>query len=244
MVSLEQLECPRCHAPENTTHVLCCTAHDASAIWDTNMMTLIETLAKLDTPLPLQEALVARLNTWRSDAPLLIDPQWPPDIAILIQSQDTIGWKNFLEGLPSRLWVLHMTHHYTTHSISRHPQTWMRQLLRAAHHLAWSQWEHRNHILHHDEQPRLLRANELLNDAIGQEYLQGVCDLPISDHHHFRAPLGDVLALSTTYKQSWYLNVMAARQRQDRRIQETGVPRQVTDHDPQLTHWIATGRLR
>jgi hypothetical protein len=237
-------ECPRCRASEDTTHVLRCTAHNASVIWNTNMDLMKADLASLETPLQLRTALLNRLQCWRDNSPLTADPLWTPSLASLIQSQDTIGWKNFMEGLPSNLWSPFMALHYKTNSIERRPKIWLRKILRAAHHLAWSQWEHRNKILHHDEQPRAIRAVDSLNDAIGNEYLLGVQDLPALDHHHFLAPLGDLISLSTSYKQSWYLNVMAARQRQDRRILATGQQRIETEPNPQLTHWIATGRYR
>ena len=135
-------ECPRCRASEDTTHVLRCTAHNASVIWNTNMDLMKDDLASLETPLQLQTALLNRLQCWRDNSPLTADPLWTPSLASLIHSQDTIGWKNFMEGLPSNLWSPFMALHYKTNSIERRPKIWLRKILRAAHHLAWSQWEH------------------------------------------------------------------------------------------------------
>ncbi len=237
-------ECPRCGAPEDTTHVLRCTGQASNDTWNTNIAALIETMAKYETPLLLQEAIVSRLEGWRRDEPPVNDPQWPLPLLILIQAQDTIGWKNFMEGLPSRLWIPHMTTHYTHINSKLCPKDWLLKTLKAAHHLAWSQWQHRNQILHEDDKPRQRRAILLLHDAIRREYTTGIRDLPQSDHHHFRCPLGDTLLSSTHSKQAWYLNVIAARQRRDRRAILAGSVRDVTTADPRLTHWISTNRLR
>jgi hypothetical protein len=176
-------KCPWCQAPENTTHVLKCTAHDASTVWNANILKVTTVMTDLDTPVLLQEALITRLQDWRNDIALIPNPLWTPAISTLIQAQDTIGWKNFLEGLPSRLWSLHMSHHYTSIGSTLCPDRWLLKVQLALHHLAWSQWEHRNQILHNDAKPRTRRAITLLNQAISREYQIGTDDLPPSDHY-------------------------------------------------------------
>ena len=48
-------KCPRCSAPEDTTHVLRCTAHNSTAVWLENMLALHQTLVDLETPIDLQQ---------------------------------------------------------------------------------------------------------------------------------------------------------------------------------------------
>ena len=237
-------ECPRCQAPEDTTHVLRCTAHNSSETWDSNLTSLIETLANFNTPLPLHQAIISRLQGWRMNLPNTDDPTWSPSLQSLIQAQDIIGWKNFMEGLPSLLWIPYMAKHYSDEDSTLCPKDWLRKTLKGAHHLAWSQWEHRNKILHDDDKPRARRAIQLLHRAIMMELYQGTQDLPVQDHHHFRHCLADLLLNTTVYKQQWYLHVIAARARNDRRAIAAGSLRPVTEADPRLDHWIHTNRLQ
>jgi hypothetical protein len=158
-------------------------------------------MTELDTPIQLQEALITRLQDWRNDSALVPNPLWTPAISTLIQAQDTIGWKNFLEGLPSRLWSLHMSHHYTSIGSTLCPDRWLLKVQLALHHLVWSQWEHRYQILHNDVKPQNRRAITLLNQAISREYQIGTDDLPPSDHYHFHPPpLLNALNHSTSHK--------------------------------------------
>ena len=147
-------ECPRCSAPEDTTHVLRCTAHNSNAVWLENMLALHQTLVDLETPIDLQDGLTSRLTDWRDNQPFSNDPTWTPQTVTVLQAQDTIGWKNFMEGLPSLLWTNIMDHHYKTNNIDCSSKTWIKKVLKEVHTLAWSQWDHRNKVLHQDDKPR------------------------------------------------------------------------------------------
>ena len=104
--------CPRCGLDgEDTTHVLVCTAQGATAKWEENMVNLREHLTSVDTQEELQRALMFRLSQFRRQLPLT-NQAWSPTTLDLIQDQDTIGWKNLLEGLPSRKWLIVQQRHY------------------------------------------------------------------------------------------------------------------------------------
>jgi hypothetical protein len=67
-----------------------------------------------------------------------------------------------MEGLPSLLWIPYdMAKHYSDEGSTLCPKDWLMKTLKGAHHLAWSQWEHRNKILHDDDKPRPCRAIQL-----------------------------------------------------------------------------------
>jgi hypothetical protein len=79
--------------------------------------------------------------------------------------------------------------------------------------------------------------------------------LPPSDHHHFSHCLLSLISRSTEYKQAWYLNVTAARDRQLRRQAEADANHadQAAAHaaaqaasitNSRLIRWLETGRLR
>jgi hypothetical protein len=258
-------ECPRCQVAEDTTHVLRCTAHGATDVWNASVEKLWDALAMMDTPDDLRDAIIARLNQWRADSPLHIDPSWSESLRAVIISQDSLGWKNFLEGIPSILFRHHITHHYSSNGIDRSVKTWLRKVLQLAHDIAWNQWQHRNKILHEDDKPRMKRGIALLDQEICSLYVAGGHTLPAADQYHFQIPIDDLLNRSVQYKQHWYVNVIAAQKRQFRRDNPVG-PNQDNDPDrdpndddpaagpadddpggfsnPRLLHWIRTGRLQ
>ena len=87
-------------------------------------------------------------------------------------------------------------------------------------------------------------AISALDDIIIDELLLGPQDLPTADHHHFSRPLGDLLFQSTAYKQAWYSNVLATRQRQDHRAAPLQPHRIPTEPNQRILAWIRTGYIR
>jgi hypothetical protein len=236
--------CPLCGAPENTTHVLRCTAQEASATWTTSMTTFNNYLMDVDCPPEFQEALTNRLTAWRLNIMFVDSPTWSEHLKQALHQQDAIGWKNFMEGLPSKLWVPYIQSFFSSNGNQRCPLRWFTRILHAAHNIAWSQWEYRNHYLHEEGKPRYKQAVQLLNFQITSEFLRGVQDLPAADHHYFSNSLQYLLSRSTSYKKHWYTNVLSARQCQDRRIAAAGVDRSESIANARLVHWIRTGRLQ
>ena len=137
--------------------------------------------------------------------PFLIDPAWAPALCDVIQHQDDIGWKPFLEGLPSKPWQHYITTQVSMPSTHQTSSTWIVKLLRAAHMLAWSRWEHCNMVLHQTDQPRQRKAEQtLINTLIVSELTTGPLSLPPTDHHYFQQPLGHLLFQSLPFRQAWY----------------------------------------
>jgi hypothetical protein len=233
--------CPRCQQTENTDHVLHCTARGSTDIWMTYVHALDTVLAGSATPDALRIALLSRLSLWHSHLAFPVDPSWPTPLRDLLLSQDSIGWRPFLEGLVSTHWIPYITTHFRSIRSKKCPKRWLTKVLRSAHSIAWHLWQHRNNILHRIDQPREVAATELLQDNIMIEYTRGPQDLPIADHHHFRRPLLSILSSSKTYQQAWYLNVTTARQRHDRRVTHHPNRRRTTP-DTRLITWIRTGR--
>ena len=87
--------------------------------------------------------------------------------------------------------------------------------MNSVHNLAWNQWDHQNQILDSIDKPHQKKATLILDDEILEEFMKGPMDLPPVDHHHFQLALGDLFNRTVAFRQAWYLNVMAARQRQD-----------------------------
>lgn len=235
-------ECPCCGAPENTTHVLRCTAQQSCTIWNANMEALTLTMMDFHAPLELQEALPICLNSWRQALPAIMQPHWSASLCDALRLQDAIGWKNFMEGLPGNLWLPYLTAHFTRTNSRKCPRRCLRAILSDSHHLAWAQWKFRCAYLHEDGCPRYKRACSLLHDCIIYEFLKGPTDLLPSDHHHFTYALHDLLSRSTSYQQNWYMNVLAARRRHDRHTHGLEAP--LSANESNIIYWIRTRRLR
>ena len=161
-----------------------------------------------------------------------------------VLAQDKIGWKNFLEGLPAKQWRISQERHYRRLNISnRNGKRWMKGLLHHLHTLAWTQWDHRNQVLHHPDLKIQRVARALLHQHIAAEYSWGRDDLPPRDHSHFHFPLILLLDKSLIYKKSWIVNVTSARHRQARRRAEAVDTSATTRERSAVEKWCLTGRL-
>ena len=119
----------------------------------------------------------------------------------------------------------------------------MKGVLARLHTLAWTQWDHRNSSQHRPDQRVQKLAAALLDQEMTTAYSRGTADLPLRDRSHFHFPLLDLLAKSTKYKQSWMVNVHAARDRQARRHGEAEDALANSQANSNILHWCRTGRM-
>ena len=172
---------------------------------------------------------------------MVTDPSWSSITQQVIASQDQIGWKNFMEGLPSKLWYRAISHHCESIGSDLSPHRWMSTCLQCLHDLAWGMWEHRNHILHDEAKPREQKAIALLNQAVTQHYVNGPTQVdPEERRHYFSHSLINLLNRKKTDKQRWLTNFQAARKRHMDDMDMEEHNRQNT----RLVHWIRHGRLQ
>ena len=123
--------CPRCGAPETTLHVLTCSAEEADVPWTENNSKLQTFLRDVDTCPHIIKAVTHRLHQLHAGDPTLLAPWLPPEVRRAMAAQDRIGWKNLLEGIPAKHWILAQSRHYkricATHTNWRR---WMKHLLK------------------------------------------------------------------------------------------------------------------
>ena len=238
-------KCPCCNQDhEDTTHVLQCSAAGAAELWETNMGKMQQKLLSMDTRPHLLEAIMSRLNQWRRNQPFTNESYWGGDIVAALADQDKLGWKNLMECLPVKKWKLIQNRYFHKIKSKKSIKKWMSQLLKEIHNLAWSQWDHRNTVLHKTEQPRVIKSIQILNNEIRKEYYKGPADLPPVDRSQFRLPLLILLNRNTTYKQTWLRNVTSSRQRQLRRKEAAQETRTLSRDRSYILHWSRTGRVR
>jgi hypothetical protein len=79
--------------------------------------------------------------------------------------------------------------------------------------VAWDQWEHRNGILHN--QDNLVRKEEerLLDLRVTTAYQDYQNILPITDHHFFTLSLQDLLKRKFRFKLTWLNQITVAKGR-------------------------------
>ena len=180
------------------------------------MNTVVEFLDKSRTKPVLRDQIVLGLTRWRHSLPDY-DPQDQLTHQSEYQDQALIGWKNLMEGFMSKQWRHTQDRYYRSEGLQRSSKRCARDLLRHLHQLAWAQWDHRNTAKHRTICSGQKEARQRLDKAIINEMIRGFDDLPVGDRYHFRHNLLTLLQRHQDFKQAWFSNVSAARQRQARR---------------------------
>ena len=236
-------ECPRCGSPEDSLHVLTCLGEGSSAQWDENIGKLKDYFKSSHTDPSISQAILQRLHHFRHQT-------HPPFLSAsglvlrAVMAQDTIGWKNFMEGLPAKHWKAAQARYYKLHFMhSRSSTKWLKGLLKRLHELAHGQWQHRNDTLYHPQKKQQQAARAMMEQEIINEYARGYADLHPRDHGYFHDPLMLLLDKSTDYLQCWIINITSARNRQARR---RGEPHDISSMNPnrdKVLKWCKTRRF-
>jgi hypothetical protein len=232
--------CPRCNQKEDSTHIFQCHGEGADAIWQDNIHKLTTFLVENLTHPELQDALLLRLHQWRHALPY--SPVPDPEVQQVLQQQDRIGWKNFLEGLPATQWKQLQQRHYNGIESRRTGRRWMSLLLKKLNTVGRAMWKHRNDIKHFNLRPRHQEEERRLNEEISDEMNLGPTDLPPDDHHHFEHILLELLQKSLAYRKAWLINVSTARLRQERKRTRDEELVQASRKRSKLLQWILTNR--
>ena len=209
----DDAQCPRCNHPlEDTAHVLQCQGSDANTVFDASLATLITHMETLDTDPAILSAIVDCIRKWR--AGLQPNPTDYEDyLRDSILEQSVIGWKNLIEGLPSRRWQTLQHSYYADNHSRKSSRRWLHSLLTQLHHLAWKQWEHRNEVKHVLSQPRYKRAMKQLDEEILHRHMQGPRALNPGDRYLLNYSITTLMSKTVAYKKQWLLNIIAAQQR-------------------------------
>jgi hypothetical protein len=233
--------CPRCDEEEDTTHVLRCQGTGACAVWNKSMLDLTSYLSKSHTMPAIQHAIITCLQRWRKGEPLCLDGL---DLGVqqTVINQNLIGWKNLLEGLPSKGWYNLQAGYYSEEGEDRSTTKWMTGLLLKLNNLGYNQWDHRNEVKHNTVQPRHKLMEAKLDWEITQLLLQGRGSLPAHHRHHFRHSLTTLLAKPLDYRQAWLQNVLAAKDCQEKIRTRNMEATLKTGRQHLITNWTRTGR--
>jgi hypothetical protein len=141
--------CPRCRQLEDAPHVWVCKGCDSDTIWRQSLEKLEQWMNTVDTNPDIQHAILYYLQRWRDYMHETYEPTF--HISILIQEQESIGWRRFFEGWIHHGWHLLQSSHYKFLKSRRSGKRWVVALIKKQWEIAWDMWEHRNGILHEKE---------------------------------------------------------------------------------------------
>jgi hypothetical protein len=201
--------CPQCGEFEDAPHVWTCKAESTFPLWDTALQDLEGWMTNVDTDLDIQSAILHYLRTWKDntsephDSTAELDP--------LVTQQSLHGWRLFFEGWTDKGWEEAQQLYYSFLCSRRTGRRWVIALIKKMWQIAWDLWEHRNGILH--EQQNAVSANAIteLDRKLRISYyncrsilLGGI------DRHLFSLSLPQLLQKDVIHRQTWLHQVELA----------------------------------
>jgi hypothetical protein len=209
-------ECPRCTAFEDTNHVVLCTAPQAQKTWDASVSLLKTWLLKANTMPDIYQAILSRLQAWRTNSQLPNPSYRWPGVNDLVRAQTLIGWRAFLEGAVLKAWAAKQQEYYDWIRRRNTGKRWITTLIKKLWEISWNMWEHRNGELANPECAASLREHERLDILITDEF-DDLSTLAKRDRRWFRRPKEVLFTEPIEYKQQWLESVHLARVKYTRR---------------------------
>ena len=106
-------------------------------------------MSSVSTDPDIQDAILHHLKDWRNGN--VEFREYAHDLRDLIQEQSNIGWQNFFEGWIPSGWEEAQHAFYTLIRSHRTGRRWTICLIKKLWNVAWDMWEHRNGILHQQD---------------------------------------------------------------------------------------------
>ena len=129
-----------------------------TVVWDKAMQLLQAWMTSVHTDPDIRQAILARLQRWRNGTDNDIPMEGSMQYALAQQAD--IGWGNLLEGWISSKWALEQQTSYDSIHSRRSGTRWASSLLRRIWMISWEMWDHRNSILHQQENVLSLRVED------------------------------------------------------------------------------------
>jgi hypothetical protein len=159
-------------------------------------------MRQLETDPTLAHVISSYLKSWWFDSGIQYSA--PREFQMLILAQSGVGWRRFFEGG----WVTHwasLQQRYST--IIKSTRTGNRRvspIIKKLWNTAWDLWEHRNSILHENENQVTRSLTLQLNSRVSQVYNDlSSRALRQHDRHLVYLPLSQLLKKDANYKATW-----------------------------------------
>ncbi len=156
----------------------------------------------------LQNAILHHLQNWRNNTTPTIPST--PDMAQLIQRQNTLGWQQFFEGWIPISWEEAQQSYYSLIRSHCTGRRWITSLIKKLWNVAWDLWEHRNGILHNKENIITTTKLQLLHQWICSQFyqLQHLL-IPAADRYLKSYPLATLMKKDIIHLKTWLTQVEA-----------------------------------
>ena len=233
--------CPRCGVTEDAPHVVRCPGFDAA--WSKELDKLSEWVGSAEGAPGVADAISASLSAWREGRQVDVgEGRFSRQVRRALDAQGRIGWGPFAEGFVAMEWRLVQERHFTRIGSRRSGLVWVSSLIERLWNLVFAAWDDRNVALHRGPLVRQFRQQRQdIDAAIRSQWIAGRAELPPRYRRWFQDTLQDLLSRHWKYKVAWLRNVVAARDRAQRR---RGAGSQCQAEQELLCRWLhsAPGR--
>ena len=207
----ETAKCPRCSEEnEDASHVWKCQGEGANEVWENSMEKLRIWLQKKKTQPNVAKLICDRLIAWRCDTAPGVHPSTYRGIRSALENQEKVGWQAMLEGAPAIGWREVQQSYYEWLGLRKTGLRWLSALVQKLWDVAWDQWNHRNGILHDNDESLVSVLQDL---KIKEQYQQGSSGSTKDGQTVFRMGLVRTLKLSKELKTAWLIRIVESRQR-------------------------------
>jgi hypothetical protein len=188
-------------------------------VWEKSITALRLWLQTKGT-LPNFTAIICdRLSAWRYDRPNSVPMSNCPGLKRTIETQDQLGWRCLLEGVPAKGWAEIQEAYFGRKGSRRSGKRWLVAVLKKLSDIAWDQWEHRNGISHDKEIGTRTIERER---EIREQFTIGSRTVMKEDQHFLTKGADAVLDLAEEVQEAWLVRVIASRGRYERTHRRDG----------------------
>jgi hypothetical protein len=204
-------------ATEDAPHVWVCQGRGANDLWDKALLAFETWCDSVHTDPELTKAMISGLQNWWYGHPF--NTPTNHNVYCTISQQSDIGWGNLLEGWMVIEWETLQQEYYDLVQSRRTGASWSAMLLQRLWRISRALWEHRNEILHQQENI-VTQVQELsLHRKIQRQYVDlSQMSLGPEDSYLCSFPIQELLKKSWVYKSEWSkpAEIVIARVRKSR----------------------------
>ena len=203
--------CPNCGRQEKAAHLLLCPSEDRTQL-------LIDNVDELEKWLEKDGSTDQELAYWlpkyilmRGDKPFADMGAMSPRMKALAQSQDKIGYRNFMEGYISIHLYEIQYFHLAMSSNFLNGADWAKQFISKILHITHSQWIFSNFSLH-DKRNGYLHKKKAKEIALELELVAGLApeDVPTNSRFLLEINFSDLNKSNLESQKYWILAIHAA----------------------------------
>jgi hypothetical protein len=193
-------KCPRCGEFEDASHVISCKAPEATALWHSAVNSLQQWMENVQTNPQVVEAIFSEFKHWRNtghEQPSMLD-------TLALMQQGDIGWNLALEGWLATKWEVTEQSHYDLINSRKTGRRWMVSLIHRCWQIIWDLWEHRNCVLHHQQNLASQLNSNGTDNKVKALYSKAIQFLLVSpDKHLVKHIMQRLLRYPDRYKVEW-----------------------------------------